>query len=284
MKSIGFIGGDLRAHILPELFKNEGYEVCVYGYSGAEDEADSLRNIYNSDIIVFPMPTCNADKIFAPFFSSDIYIDSLKLPRNKIIFYAGANDVFKRKLDESGSLCIDYMKREELQIKNAVPTAEGAAELAISETAHTVFGEDVLITGYGNVARALARVLKALGANVTVAARKPSALADAWSCGYSCERIESIKDRIGRYKLIFNTVPAMIFCNDVLNCMSDNALLIDLASKPGGVDFSMAKAHKKRVIWALSLPGKTAPITAGKIIFDTILTILSEIGGEKDET
>lgn len=32
----------------------------------------------------------------------------------------------------------------------------------------------------------------------------------------------------------------------------------------------------KRVIWALSLPGKVAPITSGEIIKDTILNILSE--------
>ena len=45
----------------------------------------------------------------------------------------------------------------------------------------------------------------------------------------------------------------------------------------GGVDFEAAKEAGVKVIWALSLPGKTAPITAGKIIKDTILNILNEL-------
>ena len=44
-----------------------------------------------------------------------------------------------------------------------------------------------------------------------------------------------------------------------------------------GVDFDAAKDAGVRVIWALSLPGKIAPITAGKIIKDTILNILNEL-------
>lgn len=283
MKSIGFIGGDLRQHTLSELFRRDGYSVKIYGYMGAEDEACDIDDIYNCDIIVFPMPTCSGNKIFAPFYSSGIYIEDLSIPEGKIIFYAGANEELEKKLIMSGSRYINYMNREELLIKNAVPTAEGAAELAISETAHTVFGSDVLITGYGNVAKALARTLKALGANVTVAARKPSALAEAWSCGYNAENIGAIKSYVGGYRLIFNTVPAMIFTDEVLEEIREDALIIDLASKPGGVNFGAARAFKRRVIWALSLPGKTAPITAGKIIYDTVLGILSEIGGEKSE-
>ena len=42
------------------------------------------------------------------------------------------------------------------------------------------------------------------------------------------------------------------------------------------MDFEAAKEAGVKVIWALSLPGKTAPITAGKIIKDTILNILNE--------
>ena len=54
---------------------------------------------------------------------------------------------------------------------------------------------------------------------------------------------------------------------------------MDLASKPGGVDMEAASRLGVRVIWALSLPGKVAPVTAGKIIRDTIYHILNELGG-----
>ena len=40
-------------------------------------------------------------------------------------------------------------------------------------------------------------------------------------------------------------------------------------SKPGGVDLGAAGKLGLTVIWALSLPGKVAPVTAGAAIRDT---------------
>ena len=45
-----------------------------------------------------------------------------------------------------------------------------------------------------------------------------------------------------------------------------------------GVDFEAAARLGVRVIWALSLPGKTAPVTAGESIKNTIYNMLSELG------
>lgn len=58
--------------------------------------------------------------------------------------------------------------------------------------------------------------------------------------------------------------------------LDEGTLVIDLASKPGGVDFEGAAQLGVKVIWALSLPGKVAPVTSGKIIRDTIYHILGE--------
>ena len=76
--------------------------------------------------------------------------------------------------------------------------------------------------------------------------------------------------------IVFNTVPHKIISADVLENISNNSVIIDLASKPGGVDFDAAQKLRKKVIWALSIPGKTSPQTAGKVISDTIINILSE--------
>ena len=81
----------------------------------------------------------------------------------------------------------------------------------------------------------------------------------------------------GDFDVIFNTVPAEVLDRNVLEQIPDDTLIIDLASKPGGVDFSAAKELGKKVIWALSLPGKTAPITSGRIIKETILNMLCEM-------
>ena len=58
--------------------------------------------------------------------------------------------------------------------------------------------------------------------------------------------------------------------------LQSDALIIDLASKPGGVDFDTASRLGRKTVWALSLPGKVAPITAGDMIACTIRNILKE--------
>ena len=51
-----------------------------------------------------------------------------------------------------------------------------------------------------------------------------------------------------------------------------------MASKPGGVDLEAAAQLGVKVVWALSLPGKVAPVTAGRSIKTTIYNILHELG------
>ncbi len=48
--------------------------------------------------------------------------------------------------------------------------------------------------------------------------------------------------------------------------------------KSAGVDFDTASRLGVKTIWALSLPGKVAPITSGHIIASTVINILSERG------
>ena len=100
-------------------------------------------------------------------------------------------------------------------------------------------------------------------------------MAESLNCG--ALPITALPDSIGSYDIIFNTIPAMVLESGLLKKVKSDSLIIDLASKPGGVDFDAAKEAGVKVIWALSLPGKTAPITAGKIIKDTILNILNEV-------
>lgn len=172
----------------------------------------------------------------------------------------------------------DYFKREELVIKNCIPTAEGALQIAMNETGITVFGSKVLIIGYGRVAKACANLFKGAGAYCTVAARKSSAAAEAENAGLSAIKISSLADKVSQYDIIINTVPAMVIDEEVLRNISKDSLIIDLASKPGGVDFTYAKELNRRVVHALSLPGKCAPITAGKIIAETVMDIFHERG------
>ena len=273
---IGFVGGDLRQMTTLSCFKEEGHFVKIYGYDGLEESVSSFDELKDCDIIVFPLPTCNGDYIFAPMCGRKIHINEIDLSGCKQIFYAGGNEQFNEKIINSGALCINYLSDEELVQKNAIATAEGAVDIVINETAHTIFSSKILITGFGRVAKAVAKLLKGFGAEVTIAARRREALAEAYCEGYNTEFISNLGKVVFEYSVIINTVPAMVINDAILEKVSDDSLIIDLASKPGGVDFEAAKKLNKRVIWALSLPGKVAPITSGKIIYNTMVSILEE--------
>ena len=62
-----------------------------------------------------------------------------------------------------------------------------------------------------------------------------------------------------------------------LKYIKKDCLLIDLASNPGGIDKKSVKDNKLKFVWALSLPGKVAPITTAEFIKDTIYNIIKEI-------
>lgn len=283
-KSITVIGGDLRQLTLAELLSKDGFSVKVYGFGDdyISDKYHVIKELITaepSDIIILPMPvstdgkTINAPLNCEPISFSYIkhYIKSAKL----ILGGRLSNEVVSLT---SGIKTIDYYKREELMIKNAVPTAEGAIEIAMNETPHTIKNCKCLIIGYGRIGKVLSRMLYDLGADVTVSARKYSDLAWIETNGYHAVHNNNIEKSAARYDIIFNTAPALILHEDILKQINPDSVIIDLASKPGGVDFEKAADLGLKVIWALSLPGKVAPLTSGKIIKDTILNILEEEG------
>lgn len=150
--------------------------------------------------------------------------------------------------------------------------------LAMEEMPTTIFNSKVLVTGYGRISKVMIKALKGLGADVCITARKVSDLEWAKIYGCDCVHIDDMASRLSEFDIVFNTIPVVIFDKSKLSLLKKSCLVIDLASKPGGIDFDGASNLGVKVIWALSVPGKVAPVTAGKIIADTILYILSERG------
>lgn len=281
---VSVIGGDLRQLTLAELMAKDGYDVKVIGFgensmSSKYKTAYDIKDISKSDIIILPMPvTLDNKTINAPFEQKSINLKDLAelVKKDSLILGGRINneilEIFKN------NKCIDYYNREELMIKNAVPTAEGAIEIAMAETAITLNESKCLIIGYGRIGKVLSSLLKALGADVCVSARKFSDLAWIDVNGFRSIHNDNLKSVAGDFDLIFNTAPALILDEEILKTINPDCVVIDLASKPGGVDFEKARDLGLKVIWALSLPGKCAPLSSGKIIKETILNILHEEG------
>ncbi len=281
------IGGDLRNVKLAELLADDGNTVNIYGFNNAgfelkiKESEDLVLAIDESDVIIGPLPCSNDDETLnAPFHAEVIYINEIFKTMNKNqLFIAGRiSDKIKHLAEIYDVYSIDILKREEMAVLNAIPTAEGAIQIAMEEMPITLHGSNVLVLGYGRTGKMLSRALSALGSNVFVEARKYSDLAWIKSYGYKPVHLNEIENYLEQMDVIFNTIPSVILDVNKLKKIRRDCLVIDLASKPGGIDFESAKNLGIKVIWALSLPGKVAPVTAAKFIKETIYNIVNELG------
>ena len=171
---------------------------------------------------------------------------------------------------------VDYMAREELAVRNAVPTAEGCIGILLARRSRTLWGTPVLLAGYGRVAQALAPRLTALGAWVTVAARRASQRALAQSLGAAAIPLDELRAAAPGFDTAVNTIPAPVFTGEVLAALRPGSLLVDLASAPGGVDLAEAERLGHTALAAPGLPARCAPDSAGAYLAQTVLDILGE--------
>ena len=167
---------------------------------------------------------------------------------------------------------LDQDERNVLNGAALLRTAEGAIQLAIENTDFTLWKSRVLIVGYGRVGKVLACRLHALGCEVTVSARKESDLAFAQSLGYRVIKTKDLSEALPYCDIVFNTVDAPVIDDNMLE-ISAAKLMVDLSSKGG---FDLESATKKGIVAfkAPGLPGKIAPVTAGKILAKIVFDIL----------
>ncbi|HOQ00665.1 MAG TPA: dipicolinate synthase subunit DpsA [Acetivibrio clariflavus] len=286
-KKFTVLGGDLRSVKLANLISADGNKVNIYGFKNAGfelglDESPNLELAINeSDIVIGPLPCSNDNEIInAPFCPEKIYIkDVFKSMTKNQIFIAGR---ISEKIQQAASVysvySVDLLDREEMAVLNAIPTAEGAIQIAMEEMPITLHNSNALVLGFGRIGKILAKMLLGIGCNVYVAARKYSDLAWIKGYGYTAVHINEIGNNLESMDVIFNTIPYVILDINMLQKVKKDTLIIDLASKPGGVDFEKAKDMGLKTIWALSLPGKVAPVTAAEFMKDTIYNIITELG------
>lgn len=282
--NVWVVGGDMRQAKLAELLTDDGHTVHTWALEKTEEKLEravDLQEIVLADCVVLPLPAEGEGGLLnAPLSREKILLsDMVEVLRPGQVVCAGrVGPELRMRAEERGLRLFDYFDREELAVANSVPTAEGAVQIAMEELPVTLHDARVLVMGFGRLAKLVAHRMDALGAKVSVAARKWPDLAWAEAYGYGAEHMEHLDGYLCGYDLVVNTVPARVLGKERLADLKQGCLVIDLASKPGGVDFEAAARLGVRVIWALSLPGKVAPVTSGKIIRNTIYNILNELG------
>ena len=281
-KNIWVVGGDPRQAALAALLADDGHSVHTYALERGEGMKcePSMDGADRADCVVLPLPAAGPDGgLNAPLAAErhglEDVLDALR--PGQLVCAGMAGEGLGEMAGARRLLLRDYFAREELAVLNAIPTAEGAIQIAMEELPITLHDARVLVVGFGRLGRALAPRLRSLGARVWVSARRYEQRAAAESMGLGSEGVDRLPDWLCSYDLVFNTVPAPVLGVEELAALKEGALVIDLASRPGGVDMEAAAALGVRVIWALSLPGKVAPVTSGRYIKDTVYHIMEEL-------
>ena len=249
-KCFAVVGGDARQAAAARALARAGYSV-----GGPE-------MIAVADYILLPLP-----------------LDAARTPLAELLRAARPGTLAaesKAIAAEAGVELVDYFAREELTIRNAIPTAEGCIGILMKERSRTLWGSSILLTGFGPVGQALGVRLAALGAQVTAAARRPAQRALAESFGLRSVPIDRLGQIAPAFDTVVNTVPAPVLSEAVLARLRPQSFIVDLASRPGGTDFDAARRLGHRAIHALSLPAACAPETAGEAVAQTVCDMIGQ--------
>lgn len=195
------------------------------------------------------------------------------------VFMTGwAAPAWREQCEAAGIELVEYREWDEFALLNAVPTAEGAIALALAEMEVTLHGSTAVVLGFGRTAQPLAQRLRALGAGTVVAARSSTDRARAFAAGHVAVTLADLPVVLPEASFVCNTIPALVLTEAELRCCHKDAFVLDLASAPGGVDLLAAQRLGLKAKQAPGLPGRTAPVSAGRYVAELVAQFLSGRG------
>lgn len=286
-KQLAVIGGDKRYIQVINHLAEQHAMIYIEGFSTIDFPQE---NIQHTSLDEIPFETL--DGIILPVLGMDNneqiqlnypagkaqFSDELirKTPGDCVIYTGTASERLKAIAKENDRELIILFARDDIAIANSIPTAEATLQIAMEKIDYTIHNSNVLVTGFGRVGITVARLFANTGAEVTVAARNHADFARIKEMRLTPVSISQLTETIPHIDICINTVPHLIITKKVIHAMNENSLIIDLASHPGGTDFSAADGRGIQAIHALGLPGKVAPKTAGDIIAHTITQLIIE--------
>ena len=252
------LGDDARQEYLRDILKERSQDVV---YSRRYD-----RNICKGrfDAVLLPVPaSAEYYSMVENILSGDEYVFGCNIHSEVATCAKSTASCNCRK--------IEYMKSDEVACKNAIATAEGTIAEIIRLSQINIQGSSCLVIGYGRCAKVLALKLKLLGCDVTVMERNNIKRVQAQVEGMrAVDFVEHEYQACGKYDYIINTVPAMVVDKKILEFVKPDVLILDIASKPGGVDYEYCSEHDLRAVLEAGLPGRFAPKTSAEILLEVI--------------
>lgn len=284
---VAFIGGDARQLEIIRLLAEKDASVTLFGFDNWESNGMNTKfelltpeALIHADAIVLPAAGMHDDgKVESLFSSYELVLTNehfRHIPKHAKIYTGIAKTELVKYAKRHEIELVELFERDDVAIYNSIPTTEGALMMAIQHTDITIHGSECMVLGFGRTGMTLIRALKALGANVRIGVRRKEHYARAWEMGYNPFFLDDLNHEARTVDLLFNTIPHMIVTALVIANLPLSAVIIDLASKPGGTDFRYADKRGIQAMLAPGLPGIVAPKTAGRIIANCLTQLLSE--------
>jgi len=280
-----FLGGDKRYLEIINYFVDRKVNVDLVGFINNYPNTNNKRvcdiDISKYHIIFFPINGVMENYIIKG--EENIVVDEnlLKGSKDDVLIFSGIKTrCLDSLLKKSYKEAIYLMEEKDVVLDNAVITVEGILADIISNTEISINGANIMVIGYGNIGKKLVDILRYLRANVLVAVRSE----DDYICLkhkgiYTVYSDDSYAMKVGLNvsDIIINTVPSLILDTNYIDNVQNNAYVLDIASYPYGIDKDyLDEKQIKNKIYP-GIPGKVAPISAGRILTKKIEKIL---GGE----
>ncbi len=256
---------DLRQVYLAEILTKRGLSIrCldIRKENTIKEQVSKLKNFLGeADVLILPIPVTKGiaeqelNEILNKHVKNDtIVMGGCFLPEQKKI------------LDSRGIAYLDFMEDTTVTEENAVATAEGAVAELVRNSPYNIDGSKIIVTGYGCCGKAIAKKLDALGARVTVLARRSEARKLAKQDGfYAVDFAFGPEEAMGA-AMVVNTVPAQVVTKLMIRELPRDAYILDIASAPGGTDFACAKESGISADLVLGIPGRFSPKASAYIL------------------
>lgn len=282
---IAVVGGDARQlEIIRKLLELDakvsivGFDLLNNSFIGATQLKIDELDFKSLDALILPVGGTSISGEVATTFSNESVVlqeKYIKQTTDKFVIYTGISNEYLDNIEQNvNRKVIRVFDRDDIAIYNSIPTVEGTIMMAIQNTDFTIHGSKVIVLGLGRTGMSVARAFHGLGAKVFVGVHRPEHLARVIEMGLEGFYTNGLENSVQDVDIVINTVPKQIITSKVISKLQSHAIIIDLASKPGGTDFRYAEKRGIKAILALSLPGLVAPKTAGEILATIIVELL----------
>lgn len=271
------LGGDGRYPWAVKALRESGLPVKTWGVPGMENDAGHLAEaLQGANLVLLPMRPFRGEMLRVGEEEAVAALLPHMLEKGAVLIGGSFPTETEAWLQSQGLFCVSFLELETYRMANAAVTAEGAVYLTLRELQRTLWGAEILVVGWGRIGRFLAEKLKALGARVTVTARREGQWQEIEALGMRPEETGAYHHGLGDYDAVLNTVPAPVFSQEAVQALKPECVLIELASLPGG--FPPELQQTGRLIMAQGLPGKTAPKSAGENLSAAVWACLTGEG------